>query len=381
MIAFTLFDVVKGFRCRHFFRLESDQRQERFSKTVLEEIVKLKNNDLVLTESLGSIFVLCKRETEHGILTWVGKYSVLPRAYADRDGSYFGVGVWFLNTMLSGKETVDVLESIESRLKECISSTNRYEWDLASVRGSYLGIDQRYTDELSRREDVRVAVGIVGGGEEKLGFQEVSGQDFAQGVEDICSGLKGREFSRVILTSVSEAATMLRHSQYANEIRGFGAALTTRIKQATHVNQNRAYREGGSHGESGTLTLFSKRFDSLEGLITQSQRTWQMVFLSTLVCAALFAGATILLVWDRVQSKPISNDAGALQIGQDIGASLNRAVIYENDYNDQVKLLVVDIDAVLKRNELKKDSTLRSTLQHARDEAQKQLDSGRKAAE
>src|SRR6516164_5675514 len=104
MIAVTAFDVVSGFRCQHFFRFACDSNGERFQIGMLEDIVKLANDELVLQRSMYPVYLVTRRATYFGVLTWVCKYEIVPDKYFGRNGSYFGLGVWFLNSILDGVE-------------------------------------------------------------------------------------------------------------------------------------------------------------------------------------------------------------------------------------------------------------------------------------
>jgi hypothetical protein len=242
MFALTIFDVVQGFDCQHFFRLASDSNAERIPLELLNDIVKLKNEELILKKSMGAVFVVCNRRTDHGVLTWIGKYAALPLKYAERDGSYCGAGLWFLDSSYDSNKISKIVRTIEkneSRLRELLTQSDIYSWNLRKIGQSSLedigGLIDKDSPTVSRRRETGIGSEPKGGlayciAEPGFGGREAN---IEMAVDSIFNGPLEPNISRVIVAQGPEAASALRRSRFAVELQMDRVARSPAIKRST----------------------------------------------------------------------------------------------------------------------------------------------------
>jgi hypothetical protein len=446
MFAFTVFDVVKGFDCQHFFRLASDSNEERIPLDLLNDIVKLKNEEIILKRSMGPVFVICKRRTDYGVLTWIGKYAALPVEYAERDGSYFGVGLWFLGSYFDKNKiskTVKTIEKSEARLRELLRRSDIYSWNVKKI-------DQRSLEDvgdiidkndpiISRRsEEVGIGSEPKGGLAYCIVEPGFGGRviNIEKAVDSIINGPTESDISRVIVAQGPEAASALRQSRFAIELPLDRVARSPAIKGSTlPTGWARSLPEptgtsDSRHGVAGVTqrsgaAVFGSQLAELRGDLDQfgvwirsTRREVRLLTIVAVLNIAALSGMIYMAVRDRAVDHPpreatstskssdapsvenptgppsersgsrvtVSNDsatahipgASAAPTGPDESSSNARPA--EASYDAELVGLIATIDNFLRRKELKKDTALRTNLEHSREEAQKKVESMRSLA-
>ena len=422
MIGFTVFDVVNGFQCQHYFRLAQDGMGQRFPISFLEGRVKLRNDELILSRSMSPVYLISRCDTEHGALTWVGRYSPMPTDYADRDGSYFGVGIWFLESILLAEALTALIETIDRALRELMRNSNRSAWDIKTLRASQLGINPKYTDEITTKEQPAIGVGISGKEQQRLGFCVANGlsqpsgdvNDLNLAIDHICFGPPISYVSKVIIAQDPEAAAALRRSAYAIEIKverilNSGAASVSEAKAANVVRPGPPGASKGSAEIAVSVAALQPRVDQIEATVLKTGRAirfsrWFSIIALLFSIAAAFLSAQALLTQtearppaiapaktsspnlmnptptpstraDSGRGEPQQTTAQAGFDGHDkTGTSTGATRPVEPRYDFELVGLVSEIDSLLRRKELSGTSVLKANLEKARDEAQKQIE-------
>jgi hypothetical protein len=130
---------------------------------------------------MGPVYLVTRRATGFGLLTWVGKYDIVPDEYFSREGSYYGLGVWFLNSILDGVEIVNFIEKYETELRSLMEKSTIHGWDIKELAASQLGISGEVVDQVSKREHEATSAGIGVKPKAALGFHVLASGGGDQG--------------------------------------------------------------------------------------------------------------------------------------------------------------------------------------------------------
>jgi hypothetical protein len=447
MFAFTVFDVVQGFDCQHFFRLASDSNEERIPLELLNDIVKLKNEEIILKRSMGPLFVICNRRTDHGVLTWIGKYAALPLEYAERDGSYCGVGLWFLDSYFDDNrisKIVKAIEKSEARLRELLRKSDIYSWSIKKIDQGNLEDIGYLIDKNNPIASRNNKAGIGSERKGRLAYctakPDLGGRvvNIEKAIDSIINGPAESDISRVIVAQGPEAESALRRSKFAIELPLDRVARSPAIKRSilpagwarslpepTGPNDSRhgfaEVTQRPAEPVFGTqLAELRAEVDQFGVWIRSTCRAVRLLTIAAVLNIAALSAVIYMSVRDRaVDYLPreatststwtssgapaaqspggppsertrsgvvVSNEhatvqvpgASALPTGSDESSSNARPA--GGSYDVELGGLISTIDVFLRRRELKRDSALRTTLEHSREEAQKQAESMRSPA-
>jgi len=402
---------------------------QRFPISFLEGVVKLSNDELILSRSMSPIYLISRYDTEHGALTWVGRYSSMPTDYADRDGSYFGVGIWFLDSILFAEALTGLVENIDRALRELMRNSNRSAWSVKTIRASQLGINPRYSDEITANEQRAVGVGISGREQQRLGYcvtVSTGGvNDLNLAIDQICFGAPNTNVSRVIIAQDLEAAVALRHSAYAVEIKvervqnSGDVAVVSGVKpvDVSQPGPRGVSRGFGLADVAVSVPTLQPRVEQIEAAVLKSGRATKLSRWIAIVALVISVVAVFLSSLDLLQirisdlaalteaapksASPASTshanpsspgptpaakadgrhgdiqeaNAQANPDGRDrIGASTDATRSVEPRYDIELIGLVSEVDGLLRRKEISANWMLKSSLEKVRDEAQKQIE-------
>jgi hypothetical protein len=409
---------------------------QRFPISFLEDRVKLRNDELVLSRSMAPIYLFCRCNTEHGALTWAGKYSPLPTDYADREGSYFGVGIWFLESILPATDLTALVENIDQTLRELMRNSNRYNWDVKTLRAPQLWTNPRDAEEITAIERRATGVGISGAERPTLGFCVVGSQsgfsqpsgdldDLNLAIDQICFGPKNPEVSRVIIARDPEVAAALRRLPYALEIKverpqnKIDAASGSAAKEA-ESSQRGPPADAKGYGLAdiaASVAALQPRMDQIEAVVSKIGRAIRISRWFSIVALVISMAAAVLssLALLQFRMTDLVGESGArnptvasvptfspnasgpspapslkaasghgeaqepnAQTGSDgpdkTGASAGAKRPAEPRYDSELTGLVSSIDSLLRYKDISGNSTLKSSLEKAREEAQKQIE-------
>jgi hypothetical protein len=390
---------------------------------MLEDIVKLANDELVLQRSMYPVYLVTRRATDFGVLTWVGKYEIVPDKYFGRNGSYFGLGVWFLNSILDGVEVVNFIEKHETELCGLMETSTIHGWDIKELVASQLGITGELVDQVSKREHEGASAGIGVKPKGALGFHVLaSGSGDQRDTSDtirlgkvidyVLREGQLSDFSRMIFVRDGEAAGALRGSEYAvewpasrptrkNQDRGRSSQVSAQIarRDDEDTGKRRRFldRIGGSVFNR-LLPLACAFFalicvlSTLGNLYLTVPRVVRSYSYNTpdaaLTSAAAMSNASPLPSGQnesRLGDNPSptniqdANQAGNFNGVDQRASNLKTRRVGENNVGD-ITRLIAQVDSILQDKDFKWDMAFQKTLEHTREEAQKQLDLLRSSA-
>jgi hypothetical protein len=128
IIAYSVFDVAKGVKFRHFnTELESHELRE------LDEFARLHNRVIAMPETNGRLYVIGRtgRSARRGFVTWLGVYRTMPRHLRQRPGDVCGAGLWTENSFFGGGLPVAVVDRISDYVHALMR--NSQTWSLDNI--------------------------------------------------------------------------------------------------------------------------------------------------------------------------------------------------------------------------------------------------------
>jgi hypothetical protein len=126
MMALSLFGTVSGLEVRTYGQLPIQ---------VADEWIALNSGELMLLNGTSAVCV-SRRQTEAGILTWIGLYRPALEMTSDRGGGCVGAGIWLLNKSARGRLVVDLLTLLTDQLVGLAMSGGRFVRRISAAESS-----------------------------------------------------------------------------------------------------------------------------------------------------------------------------------------------------------------------------------------------------
>jgi hypothetical protein len=197
VIAFAAFDVVRGFDCEYLLFPPKDMGLDI---RAYNDLIKLNEGQLIMPRGTTGFVALARCDSQHGLLTWIGRYKPTPTNLSSRSGDHFGVGIWLLSSKVEGGYVLEVLEEKVNILENLMQASDKHSWDVRRLSPSALLVDNSsFIHETQAHERPLPAVATLATIDTAFQYLDVPNQSNKRQRQAAIETLQEKRFSKILL--------------------------------------------------------------------------------------------------------------------------------------------------------------------------------------